>query len=142
MLWPHPIVVAASFILAAFALHLGAVRFMAQHMGRKGVVFQWKRHVLLGTLAIAGWTGGLLLGLGGTWYSLDVVLVTGGHHQVALAMIPLLMFGYWSGQVMDKTKKRRRFLPLAHGACNLALLLMAAAQAVTGAGLVTGMLLP
>jgi hypothetical protein len=142
MLWPHPIVVVAAFVLALTALHLGAVRFMAQHLGRKGKVFQWKRHVLLGTLAIAGWAGGLLLGLGGTWYSLDVVLITGQHHQVALAMVPLLLFGYWSGQVMDKTKKRRRLLPLAHGVCNGLLVLMAAAQAVTGVGLVSGMLLP
>ena len=141
MLWIHPLIALAASAAAAYALYLGFIRFQALHLGKKGVQFLWKRHVSLGSLAVAGWTAGLLLGLGGAWFSWNAVLITGQHHLTALVMAPLMLFGYLSGRIMDKTKKRRRYLPLAHGLCNALLTVMAVLQVVSGAELVTAFLL-
>ncbi len=141
MLWIHPLVALVACAAAAYVLHLGFVRFQAQHLGRKGVQFLWKRHVTLGNAAVAAWTASLLLGLGGAWYGWNAVLITGQHHVVALVMAPLMLFGYLSGRIMDKTKKRRRLLPLAHGACNALLVLLTVLQGVSGFQLAAAFLL-
>ena len=142
MLWIHPLIALTAGAAAVYVLYLGFVRFQALHLGKKGVQFLWKRHVGLGALAIAGWTASLLFGLGGAWYGWNAVLITGQHHLTALVMVPLMLFGYLSGRIMDKTKKRRRHLPLAHGLCNALLVILAVYQAVSGAELVTAFLLP
>ncbi len=132
MMFSHPFLQFSALLLSLYAFHLGYKRFAATKLGRKSV-FAWKRHVLLGTLAMVIWMPGLGLGLLLAWWQWNIVFITGAHYQIALLMIPFIVFGYVSGYIMDKRKAKRSVLPLVHGANNLLLVLMALAQLGTGA---------
>ena len=58
--------------------------------------------------------------------------MTGTHGKTALVMLPLLLFGLISGIYMNQVKKKRRFLPLLHGANNLVVIILALSQIRTG----------
>ncbi len=141
VMWIHPALQVAALVLGLYALHLGWRRFAFAHLGRK-IMFPWKRHVALGSLVLAIWLAGLILGLSMAYHAWSMVFITGLHYQTALAMLPLLAFGYLSGRVMDKHKAKRKALPLAHAANNLLLVLMALSQLATGAIIIRDYLLP
>lgn len=141
-MWVHPILQTLALVLSAYVLYLGWLRFEAAHLGRKGILFPWKRHVLQGSVAMIVWASGFLIGLGMAWWNWKAVLVTGLHHRTALAMAPLLVFGYLSGLIMDKVKKRRTVLPLLHGLNNTLLVLLALAQFVTGIQVLRDFIIP
>ncbi len=127
----HPFFMAISVPGGLYVLWLGWSRFCSLHLNLR-LPFAWKRHVRLGGLALATWTAGSLAGL---FMARDLwgdFMLTGPHAYVGLAIIPLCVFGYLSGRIMDKTKKRRKWLPLAHGACNLLLILLGLFQLQTG----------
>jgi len=64
-----------------------------------------------------------------TWHGF---LVTGTHGKVALVMLPLVLFGLFSGLYMDLRKKNRTLLPLLHGINNMVVLALAGYQITTG----------
>jgi hypothetical protein len=130
-MWLHPVLQSTALILGLYTLYLGWRRFAFAHLGHK-VMFPWKRHVILGSVVLAVWGPGLLLGLGMAWEAWNMVFLTGLHYQVAMAMTPLMVFGYLSGLVMHRHKAKRRVLPLAHAVNNLLLVLMALSQLATG----------
>lgn len=140
-MWIHPVLQTLNLALSAYVLYLGYKRFAFAHLGRKGM-FPWKQHVRLGTAGMAVWGVGLGLGLFMAWWSWGVVLITGAHHLTALGMVPLLVFGYASGWVMDRRKAKRKALPLAHAANNLLLVVMTLSQFVTGIGVLRTYVLP
>ncbi|MBI4798756.1 MAG: DUF4079 family protein [Desulfarculus sp.] len=142
MAWIHPVVEVIGLLLSLYVLMLGWRRFGTLHLARAGLTFAWKRHVSLGRLTFALWLGGLVLGLGASWWTWKVVFITDGHYQVGLAMVPLMVFGLVSGLVMDRQKARRRVLPLAHGLGNLVLVALALVQLATGIGVIRDMILP
>ena len=140
-MWVHPSLQVTALALGLYALYLGWQRFAFVHLGRK-VMFLWKRHVALGSAVMALWVAGLLLGLGMARWAWGMVFITGLHYQTALAMVPLLAFGYFSGLVMHRRKAKRKLLPLAHAANNLLLVLMALSQLATGTLIIRDYLLP
>lgn len=141
MLWLHPLAEVANLLCGIYVLYLGWQRFAFAHLKRK-TMFLWKRHVLLGTVVMAVWVGGMAWGLGMAWQNWGAVFVTGLHYQGALAMLPFIAFGYLSGYVMHKHKAKRKVLPLAHAANNLLLVLMTVMQLSTGALVVKDFLIP
>jgi hypothetical protein len=48
----------------------------------------------------------------------------------------MILFGLLSGYIMNKTRKKRSVLPLAHGINNLILTLLALTQMITGWGVI------
>lgn len=141
IMWIHPALQALATLSALYVLYLGWVRFQFAHLGRKGIVFQWKTHVRQGLIAIGLWAAGLA---GGLWAALDawtVLGLSGAHYWVGLAMGPLMVFGLVSGWVMDRVKARRKVLPLLHGAANLLLVLLALWQTWTGVAVLRDLVL-
>ena len=127
----HPVIQVLATLLAGYVLWLGLQRFRSLHWRQK-VAFKWKAHVNLGIVTLGLWLAGLVGGLvmARVWW--HGFLITGTHGKVALAMLPLLLFGLFSGLYMDRRKKKRRALPLLHGSNNLLLLILASYQAYTG----------
>lgn len=131
MYYVHPILQIIATTLGVYVFWLGVQRFRVLHLDGLGR-FAWKRHVSLGLTVMAVWFFGLLGGLAMGWFKWGTVLVTGPHYKTAFAMLPLMAFGAVSGLYMDRNKARRRWLPLLHGVCNLAALLLALYQIRTG----------
>ena len=88
---------------------------------------------MLGKIALICMLLGLLGGLAIVRLTWHGFFVTGWHAYIGLCMAPLLVFGLVSGWQMDKVKKKRPALPLVHGICNLLVVVLALAQAYTGA---------
>jgi len=131
MLWFHPVLQLVATLLGVYAAWLGVQRLRANHFGTKAV-FRWKGHVNTGRAAMVLWLVGLFGGMAVARIQWGVNFVTGAHYQVALVMLPLLLFGLASGAYMDRVRARRTALPLAHGLCNLLLLALALFQIRTG----------
>lgn len=131
MLYVHPLLQSLATLLACYALVLGLRRFQSNHLKRR-VAFKWKRHVLVGRLAIGMWMLGLMGGLSMARMYWGVSLVTGVHWQIAFWMMPLMAFGFLSGEVMNRLKRPRTVLPLLHALNNLLLLVLAVWQFRTG----------
>lgn len=133
MLYVHPIVMLCLVALAFYVLRLGAARFAAVHLGRK-TVFAWKRHVLLGKVAMAGLTAGLCGGLFMTWIFWSSPSGTGTHFYVALAILALVVTGTVTGLRLDRVRKPGNPLALLHAANNALLAVLALVQVYTGYG--------
>lgn len=131
MLWIHPVLQLLCTVLALYVMWLGIQRFRAAHLKHK-VLFNWKRHVLYGKIVLIVWFVAFVWGAGSARIIWGVSDVTGMHYVVGLVMLPLLVTGYATGHVLDRVKKRRSLLPLAHGANNTLLLGMALYQVWTG----------
>jgi hypothetical protein len=81
---------------------------------------------------MATWLAGILGGVVVVYIAWDGFLMTGIHGKVALVMLPIIFFGFFSGLQMNHKKKRRTFLPLVHGLVNLIVLVLALYQILTG----------
>ncbi len=130
----HPMLASITFCLAAYVLYTGIVRFRSSYF-HCPAPFPWKKHVLYGTIALALWFTLPFVGLFMANVLWGVYGVSGMHANVGLAMVPLVAFGYISGSIMNKTKQKRKWLPLIHGACNTLLVGLALAQAFSGRAL-------
>ena len=132
MLYVHPVLMALVLPLYAYVLYLGVARFRFNHL-RQRVMFLWKRHVRLGQLAVAGYVLGGLLGMLATWKEWSVVGGMGWHYRnFVFLILPLCVASFATGMYMDRRKAPRKLLPLAHGLCNLVLLLSGLCQLATG----------
>lgn len=131
MLVVHPIVQCLAVLLASYVMFLGVQRFRLLHLDQ-GVAFKWKRHVLLGKIALGVWLVGMVGGMTIVYFYWYGFFMTGTHGKVALVMVPLIIFGLASGQYMNHNKKKRKALPLIHGLSNLVLLILALTQVVSG----------
>lgn len=129
--WLHTFWQAAATIIALGALGLGWQRFRTLHLGRKGP-FAWRRHVLWGSVALAAWIVGAILGITGARLAWGGFFFTGMHAWIGLLFVAIAVFGYLSGRILDKTRKRPAWLTPLHGACNLLLIILAFIQAWTG----------
>lgn len=127
----HPAAQSAAILLALYALLLGIQRFRSRHLGHPSP-FQWKRHVILGTLCLGTMLGGIGAGLfmvHRTWHR---ILITGLHGKTALLLIPFLIFGLVSGIILNNAKSRQKILPLLHAGNNLLVVIILFFQAYTG----------
>lgn len=131
MLSIHPIIQLSATCLGLYVFYLGVQRFRSLHLKQK-VKFNWKRHVLLGKIVMATWLAGILGGVSIAYMTWHRFLVTGIHGKVALVILPLILFGLFSGLHMNRKKKKRTFLPFVHGLVNLTILVLALYQISTG----------
>ncbi len=129
--WIHPVIQMAATFLALYVLYLGWQRARCNHMGCK-VAFAWKTHVRLGRWAIALWLLGGLAGIVVVRLEWGGFLLTDAHANIGYAFLVLALFGYFSGHVLDKVKKRRTVLPAVHGVINALLVVAALVQVWTG----------
>lgn len=141
IMWIHPLLQTLAVLLSLYVLYLGFVRFRFAHLGHKGIIFQWKRHVSQGIAVMVTWALAFVIGLGAAWMNWHVLGITETHYTVALVMLPLMLFGLGSGFLMDRVKAKRRLLPLAHGAVNALLVALALWQLWTGIGILRDMVL-
>ncbi len=128
----HPVAMGLTILLCCYVLSMGVQRVRATLLGHK-VSFPWQRHTLLGKLVMIGFLGGLLVGtmiVTKIWFSTPGI--TGAHFAGALLVFPLVLFGYATGTIMDRRRRKRRVLPILHGLGNILLLLLALLQAWTG----------
>ncbi len=131
MLVIHPIIQFFVMLLALYVFYLGLQRFRLLHLHQK-VVFRWKRHVVLGEIALGVLLAGMLGGMAMVYAYWHRVIITGIHAKIALVMVPFMIFGLVSGLFMNHKKKQRRILALIHGLNNLVVLILALTQIVSG----------
>ncbi|HHB76621.1 MAG TPA: DUF4079 domain-containing protein [Desulfobulbus sp.] len=127
----HPVLQGTTTLVAMYVLLLGAARFRRLHLHQK-TMFQWRRHVIFGTIALLLWAMGLVLGMLMVRVFWHGFLVTGTHGGRGVLLLPLILFGLFSGRYMHIHKQQRILLPLLHGTANLLLIVMALLQAFTG----------
>ena len=131
MLFIHPVIQASAILLAMYTFFMGLQRLRSMHLHQKAQ-FPWKKHVLVGKIALCTILIGTFLGLGMVRYHWDRNFMTMGHGKMGLVLLPFLLFGIVSGLVLDLKKKQRKVLPLLHGINNTLLLALAFNQARTG----------
>jgi hypothetical protein len=88
--------------------------------------------VVWGEIALGLLLGGMIGGITMVYVYWHGFLITGTHGKVALVMAPFVIFGLASGLYMNRKKRERKLLPLVHGLNNLAVLILAVIQIVTG----------
>jgi nitric oxide reductase large subunit len=93
------------------------------------------RQAVLGEIVLGVLLAGTFGGMAMVYAYRHGVFITGIHGEVALVMVPLMIFGLVSGVYMNRKKRQRRILPLVHGLNNLAVLVMAGSQIVSGSGI-------
>ncbi|PKN43499.1 MAG: DUF4079 domain-containing protein [Deltaproteobacteria bacterium HGW-Deltaproteobacteria-18] len=135
MLWIHPLLQLVATGLALYVLSLGWPRFQANHLGKKGK-FMWAEHVRFGKYAHILWMSGLVLGLYAVAQHWGQNTITGNHYWIGQLMMPCIAGGYITGVIMDRNRKKRRYLPLAHAVFNTLAVLLALAEVVTGIGVI------
>ena len=131
MLAIHPIIQLSALVTASYVLCLGVQRFRFLHLHRK-TTFKWKRHVVLGEIALGIFLLGMVGGMATVYLYWHGFLITGSHGKIALVMAPLVVFGLVSGLYMNVKKKKRRVLPILHGLNNLIVLFFGLIQVYTG----------
>jgi hypothetical protein len=135
MKYIHPALMLAFIVLAGYVLALGWARFQSRSLGRR-IVFQWKRHVLLGQVVLIGFALGAAGGAFVVWNHFGVVGKTGPHFLSALyAILPLTVLSYATGLYLDRAKPKAGGLPLLHGISGALLYLAALLQAAGGLAL-------
>ena len=129
LVWVHPLVQAGAALAGFWAMWQGYKR-IRMLLGKKSI-FPWKQHVKLGTWSLILWTLGAL-----AFYTTHVVFgyahVTGLHASLAWPIIALSLFGLASGYIMNRFKKKRKWLPIFHGISNTALLCLVVLECWTG----------
>ena len=131
MLSIHPIIQLSATCLCLYVFYLGVQRFRSLHLKQK-VKFNWKRHVILGEIAMITMLTGMLGGAVMVYTTWNGFLVTGTHGKIALVMLPLILFGLFSGLYMDHKKQKLKLLVLIHGLNNIIVLALAFYQISSG----------
>ena len=132
MLYIHPVLMCLVILLYAYVLYLGVARFRFNHLKQR-VMFQWKRHVRLGQLAVLCYVLGGVLGLAVARLEWGVAGGMGWpFRNFVFLILPLCAVSYATGIWMDRKKAPRKILPLVHGLTNLLLLLLGLCQLSTG----------
>ena len=126
----HPAAQLFAILLAFYAAYLGFQRTQSLHFG-KSAKFLRERHVVAGTIALISMLGGIVAG----FFMVNRYLMSpdmGLHLAIALILLPLGVFGIFSGFFMYFNPRQRRILPAIHGINNLIILILALLQTVTG----------
>jgi Protein of unknown function (DUF4079) len=127
----HPIIQLSAIVLTLYVFYLGVQRFRSVNLHQK-TLFRWKRHVLLGKIAMSALLGGMMGGMTMAYLYFHGFLITGIHGKTALVMAVFIIFGGASGLYMNRNKKKRTALPVIHGLNNFILLIFALTQVITG----------
>jgi len=127
----HPVLQFIGICLSLCVLFLGIQRVRSLHMKHE-TLFNWRRHVSFGIMALITWILGFAGGLWVVYRSWHGYFITGIHATTASVMLPLILFGLFSGWHMDRRKKKRKLLPLLHGVNNTLVVLLALSQIISG----------
>ena len=131
MLFIHPIIQFLAIILAYYVFSLGLQRFRSLHWDHQ-IAFRWKRHVVLGVIALGALLSGMAGGLIMTYLYWRNYFITGLHAKASMVMAGLISFGVLSGLWMHFKKRKRKRLPVFHAINNLFLLFLCLLQIFTG----------
>ena len=126
----HPVAQFGAILLAFYAAYLGFQRTKSLHYN-KTTQFLKKRHAIVGFIGLISMLGGIAAGL----FMVNRYLLSpdmGLHVAVAMILLPLGLFGIFSGLLLYLNPKQRKFLPAIHGINNLVVLFLALAQIITG----------
>ena len=126
----HPVAQLGAILIGFYAAYLGFQRSRSLHFG-KATRFLRQRHAMSGTIALASMLGGTAAG----FIMVNRYLLSpemGLHVAVAMTILPLGVFGIFSGFFLYFKPKKRKSLPVLHGITNLVILALALAQIVTG----------
>jgi len=126
----HPVAQFGAILLAFYAAYLGFQRTKSMHYN-KTTQFLKKRHAIVGFIGLISMLGGIAAGL----FMVNRYLLSpdmGLHVAVAMILLPLGLFGIFSGLLLYVNPKQRKFLPAIHGINNLVVLFLALAQIITG----------
>ena len=126
----HPLAQLAAILIGIYAAYHGYRRVQSLHFNRS-VRFLRERHVIAGSIALISMLGGIAAGfIMVNRYLLNPDM--GLHVAIAILMLPLGIFGIFSGFFLYLNPGKRRILPAIHGMNNLVILILALAQIVTG----------
>lgn len=126
----HPLGQLVAILIGFYALYLGFQRTQSLHFG-KAARFLRERHVIAGTIALVSMLGGIAAGfIMVNRYLLNPDM--GLHVAIAMILLPLGLFGIFSGFFLYLNPRQRRILPALHAINNLVILFLALAQIVTG----------
>jgi hypothetical protein len=131
MLLIHPAIQATAILLVIYAFLTGLQRFRALHLKQKAV-FPWKRHVLIGRVALTLLLTGLVVGFAMVRFHWGQNLMTMGHGKMALIILPFILFGLFSGQMLNRKGPKPPALRIFHGLNNTLVLILLLNQARLG----------
>jgi hypothetical protein len=127
----HPIAQLTAIAVGVYAAYLGIQRTKSLHFG-KSTRFLRERHALAGSIALISMLGGIAAGL---------IIVSrfmenpnmGLHGMIAKLLLPLLIFGIFSGFYLYLNPQKGKVLPAIHAINNLIIVHLALLQIITGA---------
>ena len=127
----HPIAQLTAIAVGVYAAYLGIQRTKSLHFG-KSTRFLRQRHALAGSIALISMLGGIAAGL---------IIVSrfmenpnlGLHGIIAKLLLPLLIFGIFSGFYLYLNPQKGKVLPAIHAINNLIIVHLALLQIITGA---------
>ena len=126
----HPIGQLFAILVAFYAFYLGYQRTRSLHYN-KSASFKRAHHVVAGTIALISMLGGTAAGFVMVNRYLDNPDM-GLHAAVAMTLLPLGLFGIFSGFFLYVNPRKRKILPAIHGVNNFLILILALLQVATG----------
>ena len=126
----HPVGQLAAILICCYAAYHGLQRARSLHFN-KTARFYRERHAIAGTVALVSMLGGI----GAGFFMVSRYLLSpemGLHVAVAMLILPLGLFGIFSGFILYLKPGQRKSLPVIHGINNLVVLVLAFLQIVTG----------
>jgi len=126
----HPVAQLTAILIGFYAAYLGFQRAQSLHY-KRSVRFLRERHVIAGTIALISMLGGIAAG----FIMVNRYLLSpdmGLHIAIAILILPLGVFGIFSGFFLYLNPGKRTILPVIHGINNIAILALALVQIVTG----------
>jgi hypothetical protein len=126
----HPIGQLFAILVAIYAFYLGYQRTKSLHYN-KPASFKREHHVVAGTFALISMLGGIAAGFIMVSRHLDNPEM-GLHVAVAMVLLPLSIFGIFSGFFLYINPRKRKILPAFHGINNFLIIILALLQVFTG----------
>ena len=126
----HPIGQIFAILVAFYALYLGYQRTKSLHYN-KSASFNREYHAVAGTVALISMLGGIAAGFIMVSRYLENPEL-GLHKAVAMVLLPLGIFGIFSGFFLYLNPRKRKILPAIHGINNFLILILAVLQIITG----------
>ena len=127
----HPIAQLTAIAVGVYAAYLGIQRTKSLHFG-KSTRFLRERHALAGSIALISMLGGIGAGLFIVSRFMENPNM-GLHGIIAKLLLPLLIFGIFSGFYLYLNPRKGKVLPAIHAINNLIIVHLAVLQIITGA---------
>jgi hypothetical protein len=110
---------------------MGLKRIRSFHF-KQQVAFPWKRHVLFGRITFSLLLTGMVVGLTMVRLFWDNNFMTLGHGKMAMVTLPFILFGFFSGELLNRKVSQQAVLRILHGGNNVVVLILLLNQARLG----------